>query len=104
MSDYVAGSIKVGWSIRERDLGIDKIQRELTKDELRAMYDRIEEAVTEAVGGDYVDVYLDGKDKEPVRVYLDICAGMNDLEIDDGPVNGELSILRTELEEPNEQG
>jgi len=104
MSDFVSGSIKVGWSISERDLGIDKIQRELTKDELRAMYDRLEEAVTEAVGGDYVDVYLDGKDKAPVRVYLETCAGLNDLEIDEGPVNGDLSILRMELEEAHEKG
>lgn len=97
MSESVAGSIKVAWSIREHDLGIDKIQRELTNKELRTMYDRIEEAVTEAVGGDYVDVYIDGKDKAPVRVYLDLCAGMNELEIDDGPVNGRLDDLRKEL-------
>lgn len=97
MSDSIAGTIKVGWSIRERDLGIDNIQRELTKNELRAMYDRIEEAVAEAVGGDYVDVYIDGKDKAPVRVYLDLCAGMNELEIDDGPVNGRLDDLREDL-------
>lgn len=96
MSESIAGSIKVGWSISERDLGIDKIQRELTKQELRAMYDRIEEAVTGALGGDYVDVYLDGEDKPPVRVYLDLCAGMNELEIDDGPVNGRLDDLREE--------
>lgn len=99
MSESIAGSIKVGWSIRERDLGIDKIERELTKKELLAMYDRVEEAVTGALGGDYVDVYLDGKNKAPVRVYLDICAGMNDLEIDDGPVNGMISDLRDELED-----
>ncbi len=104
MSDSITGSIKVGWSIRERDLGIDKIDGELTPNELRAMYDRIEEAVTGAMGGDYVDVYLDGKGKKPVRVYLDICAGMNDLEIDDGPVNGMLSDLRTELEEDDREG
>lgn len=96
MSDSIAGTIKVGWSIRERDLGIDKIQRELTKKELRAMYDRIEEAVVGAVGGDYVDVYIDGEAKPPVRVYLDLCAGMNELEIDDGPVNGRLEDLREE--------
>lgn len=99
MSESIAGSIKVGWTIRERDIGIDKIERELTKKELLAMYDRIEEAVTAALGGDYVDVYLDGKDKEPVRVYFDIYAGMNDLEIDDGPVNGMISDLRDTLEE-----
>ena len=41
----IAGTIKVGWSIDERGLGIGHIQRELTNGELAALYDRIADLV-----------------------------------------------------------
>jgi hypothetical protein len=44
-SKAIAGTIQVGWSIDERGLGVDHIQRELTKGELAALYDRIGDLV-----------------------------------------------------------
>lgn len=94
--EHVAGSIKIRWYILSRDLGIHKIKRVMTKKELRAMCDRIEKAVTKAVRRD-VDVYLDSRKKTPTRVSLLGAGDLNELEIDDGPVNGLLSDIRIEL-------
>lgn len=87
--DYIAGTIKIGWSISERDLGIDGLERELTSEELRELYDRIEQVLAAALPrrvrvGD-------------VRVVLEIL-GDDEIEIDEGPVNGWLFALREELE------
>lgn len=87
--ERVSGMIKIGWSISERDLGIDVLERELTSEELRELYDRIEQVLADALTprarvGD-------------VRVFLEIL-GDDEIEIDDGPVNGLLSDLREELE------
>lgn len=105
----ICGTVKVEWSIDERGLNVAHIQRELTKAELLALYDRIEECLIGAIGGDYVDVYgdyvdvyIDGEEKPPVRVHIDMRAGMNELEIDDGPVNGRIEDLRNELESDEE--
>ena len=96
--EYVSGTIKVGWTITEKGLGLDKISGELTKEQKLALYDRIEEAVTAAFP-DSVDLYLDGEELAPVRVHLDVTSGFTDLEIDDGPVNGMLDDLRQEAED-----
>ena len=49
-SKAIAGTIQVGWSIDERGLGVDHIQRELTKGELAARYDRIADLVGQVNG------------------------------------------------------
>jgi len=90
----IAGTIKVGWSIDERGLGIGHIQRELTKRELAALYDRIADLVGQAFH-QRVTIWIDGEDKPPVDVFLE--ATDMEIEIDDGPVNGLLSDLRNEL-------
>lgn len=96
MSDTICGSIKVGWSIDETGLNIAHIQRELTKAELAALYDRIADLVTQAFH-QRVTIWIDGEDKPPVDVFLE--ATDLEIEIDDGPVNGLISDLRNELEE-----
>lgn len=81
MSGYISGNIRVGWSMSERDLGIDKIQREMTMDELRTTFERIEGAITRVIGDGCMDVHIDGDDKEPVRIYLNVSVGMNDMKL-----------------------
>ena len=100
MSDSIAGTIKVGWSIDERGLGVDHIQRELTKGELAALYDRIADLVGQAFH-QRVTIWIDGEDKPPVDVFLE--ATDMEIEIDDGPVNGMLSDLRSELEDSEDE-
>ena len=96
MSDTICGSIKVGWSIDEAGLNVAHIQRELTKGELAAFYDRISDLVTQAFH-QRVTIWIDGEDKPPVDVFLE--ATDLEIEIDDGPVNGLISELRDALEE-----
>lgn len=99
MSDMIGGTIKVGWQIAERGLGIEQIQRELTKAELTKLYERIEELVCAAFH-QRVTVWIDGEDKPGVDVFLEApYMGDCDIEIDDGPVNGALEDLRRELED-----
>lgn len=99
MSDHVAGSIKVGWQISERGLGIEQIERELTNKELTKLYERIEELVCAAFH-QRVTVWIDGDDKPGVDVFLEApYMGDCDIEIDDGPVNGSLEDLRRELKD-----
>lgn len=95
MSDFVSGTIKVGWSIDERGLGIADIQGELTRAELNALYERITELVTQAFH-QRVTIWIDGEDKPPVDVFLE--ATDMEIEIDDGPVNGAISELRDDAE------
>lgn len=94
MSERMAGTIKVGWMIDEKGLGIDH-ERELTKAELSALYDRIADLVGQAFH-QRVTIWIDGEDKPPVDVFLE--ATDMEIEIDDGPVNGLLSDLRSILE------
>lgn len=100
MSDTICGTIKVGWSIDERGLNVAHIQRELTKAELAALYDRIADLVTQAFH-QRVTIWIDGEDKPPVDVFLE--ATDMEIDIDDGPVNGLLSDLRNELEEDEDR-
>lgn len=88
--ERVSGTIKIGWSISERDLGIADIKRYLTSEEERELYDRIELALTDALPQ---TAHVDG-----VRVVFEIL-GDDEIEIYDGPVNGWLFALREELEE-----
>lgn len=96
MSDTICGTIKIRWSIDERGLGVAHIDRELTKPELAALYDRIEDLVGQAFH-QRVTIWIDGEDNPPVDVFLE--ATDPEIEIDDGPVNGLLSDLRDELDE-----
>ena len=93
--EYMSGTIKVGWSISEKDLKIDQIQRDLTREEKLSLYDRIEESVTSSFS-QVVDLLMDGEDQPPVRVHLEVTSGFTDLEIDDGPMNGMIDDLREE--------
>ena len=96
MSDkHWSGTIKVGWKIRDRDLG-PQSEGEPTPAEMRAIYDRIEELVTSAFH-QRVMVWIDGEDKPAVDVFLE--ADGNEIEIDEGADNGMLSDLRNSLEE-----
>lgn len=102
MSDMIGGTIKVGWQISERGLGIEQIQRELTNEELTKLYERIEELVCAAFH-QRVTVWIDGEDKPGVDVFLEApYMGDCDIEIDDGPVNGSLEDLRRDTE--NDEG
>ena len=89
-----SGTIKVGWTIRDRDLG-PQSEGEPTPAEMRAIYDRIEELVTQAFH-QRVTIWIDGEDKPPVDVFLE--ADSNEIEIDEGADNGMLSDLRNALE------
>ena len=89
-----SGTIKVGWTIRDRDLG-PQSEGEPTAAEMRAIYDRIEDLVTQAFH-QRVTIWIDGEDKPPVDVFLE--ADSNEIEIDEGADNGMLSDLRNELE------
>lgn len=96
------GTIKVGWTIRDRDLG-PQSEGEPTPAEMRAIYDRIEELVCAAFH-QRVTVWIDGEDKPGVDVFLEApYMGDCDIEIDDGPVNGTLSDLRNELEDSDDE-
>ena len=81
----------VGWIISEKGLGIADIERKLTKEERTALYDRIGELVTAAFQ-QRVTIWIDGEDKPPVDVFLE--ANEDEIQIDDGPVNGLLVELR----------
>ena len=89
-----SGTIKVGWTIRDRDLG-PQSEGEPTPAEMRAIYDRIEELVTSAFS-QRVTIWIDGEDKPSADVYLE--ADGNEIEIDEGADNGMLSDLRNALE------
>jgi len=91
-----SGTIKVGWTIRDRDLG-PQSEGEPTPTEMRAIYDRIEELVTTAFH-QRVTIWIDGEDKPPVDVFLE--AYGNEIEIDEGADNGMLSDLREALGDP----
>ena len=99
MDEMIGGTIKVGWQISAFGLGIDRLKRDLTKAELTALYDRIEDLVTQAFH-QRVSIWIDGESRPPVDVFLET-DGM-EIEIDDGPVNGMLSDLRIELESEEE--
>lgn len=99
MREIVAGTIKVSWQIDERGLGIEHIDRDLTREELAALYDRISELVTSAFH-QRVSIWIDGEDKPPVEVILE--ANDSEIEIDDGPVNGMLPDLRDAVDEEEE--
>jgi len=103
-TDTMGGTIKVGWQISERGLGIEHIQREMTKDELAKLYERIEELVCAAFH-QRVTVWIDGEDKPGVDVFLEApYMGDCDIEIDDGLVNGSLEDLRRDLENAKKDG
>ena len=103
MSNTIGGTIKVGWQISERGLGIEQIQRELTKEELTKLYDRIEELLASAFHQS-MKIWIDGEDKPGVDVFLEApYMGDCDIEIDDGPVNGALADLRRELETDDDE-
>lgn len=92
----VSGIIKIGWSISERDLGIDGIKRELTSEELRDLYDRIEDALTRALPR-IVDVHIGGEEKPPVRVVFEV-NGDDEIAIDTGLVYWTLAMMRREID------
>lgn len=90
--DYITGTIRIGWTISECDLGIAGIDREL----LRVLYARIEDALTSALP-QILDVPIDGEEKPPVRVVFKV---MGDDEINDGPGNGTLDVPELALSNP----
>ena len=90
-----SGTIKVGWTIRDRDLG-PQSDGGPTPAEMRAIYDRIEELVTSAFH-QRVTIWIDGEDDPAVDLYLE--ADGNEIEIDEGADIGMLSDLRNSLEE-----
>lgn len=94
-----SGTIKVGWTIRDRDLG-PQSDGEPTPAEMRAIYDRIEELVTTAFH-QRVTIWIDGEDKPAVDVFLE--ADGNEIEIDEGADNGMLSDLRNSLEDGSDR-
>lgn len=93
MSEYICGTIRITWSISDEDAKIPPGDEDLTPEQVRALCDRIEEALTSSIG-QTVDLWLDGEDEPPVRVMFDCCC--SEIEIDDGPVNGTLEELRGE--------
>lgn len=93
--EMISGTVIVSWTVSEKGLGIGGIQRKLTKAELAALYDRIEDLVRQAFRP-RVTIWVDGEDKPPVDVFLE--ASGYDIEIHDGPVNGMIADLRDELE------
>ena len=95
MSERIAGTIKVGWSIDEKDLLKDP-DAELTGEALEKFCERLEEIVCAAFH-QTVTIWIDGDDKPPVEVWLEApYCGDSDIEIDDGPVNGTIADLRRE--------
>lgn len=94
VEEMVAGTIRLGWQISEKGLGIDHIQRELTRDELNKMFDRIEEILSSAFS-QKVTIWIDGEEKPGVDVFLENM-GDGEIEIDDGPANGILADLKAE--------
>ena len=95
MSERIAGTIKVGWMIDEKDLLADP-DAELSPADLRKFYERLEELLCAAFHQE-VRVWIDGDDKPPVEVWLEApYCGDDDIEIDDGPVNGTIADLRRE--------
>ena len=91
MSDYLAGTIRITWSISDEDAKVPPGDDDLTPAQVRALCDRIEDAVTSALP-QTVDVWIDGEDEPPTRVHFDL--GGAEIEIDDGPINGTLEDLR----------
>ena len=95
MSDeHWSGTIKVGWKIRNRDLG-PQSEGGPTPAEMREIYDRIEELVMTAFHK-RVAVWIDGEDKPSVAVFLE--ADGSEIEIDEGADNGMLFYLRNSLD------
>jgi hypothetical protein len=94
-----SGTIKVGWTIRDRDLG-PQSDGEPTPAEMRAIYDRIEDLVTQAFH-QRVTIWIDGEDKPSVDVFLE--ADSNEIEIDEGADIGMLSDLRNALEDGSDR-
>lgn len=89
--ERVSGTIRVRWSISERDLGIDGIERRLTSEELRALYDHIEDALTRAL---HRTVYVQNP---PVCVVFEVMGG-DEIELDTGPVYWTLAAMRGEID------
>lgn len=97
--DMVCGTVKLGWQIKERDLGLpDKP----SKDDWAKFYDRLEDLISSAFH-QRVTIWIDGEAKPGVDVVLEQF-GDFEVEIDEGPVNGTLSDLREELEDPDDDG
>lgn len=64
MSDeMVSGRVVVEWSVRERDLGT-------TEEQVARARERLDDLLSAAVP-QWVDLYIDGDDKAPVRIYLE---------------------------------
>lgn len=90
----LAGSVKLGWYI-DRDPGALFDASDLVT-RLPDVLDRVENAIVGAIS-QCVDVYIDGTDNPPVRVVFDL--GGHEIEIEDGPVNGVLGEIRSEIGE-----
>lgn len=85
------GTAKVSWCMSGRDLRIPDGDAPLTRAQIRALEERLQEALAAALPGDRVDVWIDGEDQPAVRVHFDL--GDMEIEIDDGPVNGRVGEL-----------
>lgn len=98
MSDEMLyGTVKIGWGISEKHAQVPDGDADLTKKQIAALLERIEEAVSAALPSMHVDVALDfdpekGEQGEWVRVHFDL--GASEYEIDDGPINGDFDSLR----------
>lgn len=95
MDEQWSGTIRVGWAIRDRDLG-PQSEGDPTPAEMRAIYDRIEDLVTQAFRR-RVTIWIDGEDEPPVDVFLE--ADGHEIEIDEGGGSGTISDLRDALGE-----
>lgn len=93
----IAGTIKIGWQITERDLCLPNNP---DAEDYREAYERLEE-ILGAIISQTVDLWVDGEKKPPVRVFLE---NMGEIEVDDGPHNGSLEDIRLELEDEDTEG
>ena len=95
MSERITGTIRIGWCIRDdKSAGVPDGTGDITQAQTAAICDRLEEVLHGCLPTQsWVDVWVDGEGAEPIRVYFE-AMGDDEIEIDDGPINGTLADLR----------
>lgn len=84
--DTISGTIKIGWTVRERDMmsaAQKKSDHVWTGDEMRAFAERLEELIKAGIP-DHIDIGIDGENKPFARVWYDCGTAISEIEVDDG--------------------
>mgnify|MGYP001568650081 CR=1 FL=1 len=108
MSDEtISGTIKVGWTLRERDMvsaAQKRADHKWTAAEIHEFADRLEEVVKAAIP-DSIRIHIDGEDKPGVRVGYDCGTAITEIEVDDGfeEIMGTLDEIRERAEAVGDQ-